>query len=121
MTLAPPPPPAHVAAYVEILGVDLAVELFVKLGGSEVYFAENPKGNGMVEKIVGKENTAALAGLSDSPSRRVPSPNRWLAQVLASRGLPVAEISRRLRKTDVTVRSYLRGQTRDDPRQIQLF
>lgn len=119
-----PRPPANLEGYVDVLGVDLTVELLMQLGGSEVYFAEDPKGKGMVERIVGREKAAALSGLSSSLSRRVPTGNRWCAQVLRSKGLPVAEIARRLRVTDTTVRSYLKsGSAKDvpDTRQLPLF
>ncbi|MGB3408607.1 MAG: helix-turn-helix domain-containing protein [Jannaschia sp.] len=119
-----PAPPAHLAGYVEVLGVDGTVELLLRLGGSEVYFAHNPKGRGALAKLVGVEKAAALAEQSVSLSRRIPTGKPWLAKVLSSKGLTVAEIARRLHVTDVTVRSYLK-QGGDGPpadsRQLPLF
>lgn len=119
-----PRPPAQVAPYVEVLGVDGAVEFLLTFGGAELYVAANPKGRGKVERIFGLEKAAALAAMVERLPRRVPTAKPWLAQVLRSRGLPVAEIARRLHATDVSVRAWLRkAELGDAPdtRQLRLF
>ncbi|WP_168192222.1 hypothetical protein [Pararhodobacter marinus] len=42
--------------------------------------------------------------------RRVPLANAWLSAMLAWQGLPVSDIARKLRVTDVTVRKMLKEQ-----------
>lgn len=119
-----PRPPAQVQVYVDVLGVEGAVEFLLTFGGAELYVAANPKGRGMVERQFGAEKAAALAALVDRLPRRVPTAKPWIAQVLRTQGLPVAEIARRLHATDVSVRAWLRkADLGDGPdsRQLRLF
>ena len=119
-----PRPPAHVAPYVEVLGVDGAVKYLLAFGGAELYVASNPKGRGRVEKLFGPDRAAALAAIADRLPRRVPTAKPWIAQVLRAQGLPVAEIARRLHASDVSVRAWLRRtDLGEDPdrRQLRLF
>lgn len=115
----PPRPPAHIAAYVEVLGPDMAVEFLLSFGGAELYLPANPRGRSKVEALVGAENVKALQARAGELSARVPTAKPWIAQVFASKGLPVAEIARKLHTTDVTVRKYLRAGP--DPRQLSLI
>ena len=119
-----PRPPAQVQPYVDVLGVDGAVEFLLTFGGAELYIAANPKGRGKVERQFGADKATALAALSDRLPRRVPTAKPWLAQVLRTQGLPVAEIARRLHATDVSVRAWLRkaelGEA-PDSRQLRLL
>lgn len=119
-------PTAQVAPYVEALGVDLAVEFLLSFGGAEIYLAVSPKSRSRVAQMVGHDNAEALAAKSDRMQRRVPLANQWIAKVLKSRGLSNADIARRMRTTDVTVRSWLKqpdaaGHIREDPDQLSLF
>lgn len=119
-----PRPPAQVQPYVEVLGVDGAVEFLLTFGGAELYVAANPKGRGKVERIFGMDKAAALAAMVERLPRRVPTAKPWIAQVLRTRGLPVAEIARRLHATDVSVRAWLRKADlgdAPDTRQLRLF
>jgi hypothetical protein len=119
-----PRPPAQVQAYVDVLGVEGAVEFLLTFGGAELYVAANPKGRGKVERQFGAEKAAALAAMVDRLPRRVPTAKPWVAQVLRTQGLSVAEIARRLHATDVSVRGWLRkaelGEA-PDSRQLRLF
>ncbi|GIT85427.1 helix-turn-helix domain-containing protein [Roseobacter sp. OBYS 0001] len=116
-------PPANVKPYVDILGEDLAVEFLLNFGGAELYMPTNPGGGSRVAKFVGLEKARALAEASTSLKARVPTPRRWIAQALRSKGLPVAEIARRLHVSDVTVRKYIADVRSDpgDPRQLPLL
>ncbi len=122
MTL--PPPPAHVAPYVRVLGIDGAVEFLLTFGGSEVYWPANAKGRSRVAEHLGRRRAEALAAEIGTLKSRVPTAKPWIASVWHAKGLPVAEIARRLHVTDVTVRAWKRaqGSTRNpDPRQMRLF
>jgi len=119
-----PRPPAQVAPYVEVLGVDGAVEFLLAFGGAELYVAANPKGRGEFERRFGSARAAALAAVAERLPRRVPTAKPWIAQVLRTQGLPVAEIARKLHATDVSVRAWLRRAVPGDApdrRQLRLF
>lgn len=118
----PPPPPAHVEPYVRILGTDLAIEFLLTFGGAEIYIAASPQARNRVAGLVGREKALVLA--EELLPRRVPTAKPWIAAVLRARGLPVAEIARRLHATDVSVRSWLKRAGAGppvDPRQMRLF
>lgn len=119
-----PPPPAHVEPYVRVLGVETTVEVFLHFGGSELYLASNPKGGSELAQKIGRDKAAALAQSVGHLKVRVPTAKPWLARCLYARGLPKAQIARKLHTTDVTVRKWLDGETGgrfDDPRQLGLF
>lgn len=104
-----PCPTAQVAPYVDALGTETAIEFLLSFGGAELTVSLSPKGRGMVERVIGLENTIKLGNHRDNMQPRVPLANRWLAQCLYAQGLSVASIARRLRTSDTTVRGYLRG------------
>jgi hypothetical protein len=110
-----PRPTAQVAAYVEVLGAELAVQFILQFGGAELYLPKNPQGKSDVEKLLGADNLKALAARSDL-QRRVPLAKRWLAEMLDWKGYSKAAIARTLRTSLPTVSRYLAGQyapTRD--------
>ena len=122
--MSDPRAPAHLAPYVRVLGVDAAIAFFLEFGGAEVYLAPSPKGRSRVAQVVGIAAAARLAEVCSQ--KRVPVAKTWIAQVWHARGLPVAEIARRLHTTDVTVRSWIRrgapsGRDEDDDPQLRLF
>lgn len=102
-------PPAHIALFVDALGEEGAISFFMTFGGAELYIARSVTGRGMVERELGEDTALRLAELAERAilPRRIPMPKPWLAQVFRSRGLPVAEISRRLHASDVAVRRWL--------------
>lgn len=102
-----PKPTAQVAAYVEILGADLAVTFLLTFGGAELHLAQNPKGKGQVETVIGLDKARALAAQDHRLQRRVPLAKKWLAQMLNWQGHSTAQIARTLRTTDVSVRRML--------------
>lgn len=105
-----PEPPAHLQPYIDILGTDLAMEFLLTFGGAELYLARSPSEQGKVAQLVGVKLAAELAAAAEGLriQKRVPTGKNWIARVLSGKGLPVAEIARRLHTTDVTVRTYLR-------------
>lgn len=102
-----PKPPAQVEPYVAALGIDLTVEFLLKFGGAVLYVPENPKGSGRLEALIGAEKVQALAALDYLLPRRVPLANPWLSACLHAMGYPVAEIARKVRASESTVRTYL--------------
>ena len=123
-----PPIPAQLEPFVRVLGPDDAVTFLMTFGGAEMYFAKNPKGRSRLAQVLGIEKAEALAAEAENNPlmpRRIPLGKAWIAQLHHQRGLPVAEIARRLHTTDVTVRKYLAAATgrapSEDPRQARLF
>lgn len=106
-----PKPPADVATYVEILGVDLAVEFFCVFGGAELYLPERPLGRSEAEALIGADRMQGMAAFRHRLPRRVPLANTWLAHVLRHQGWTAARIARTLRISDVSVRRMLKGST----------
>jgi hypothetical protein len=103
-----PRPPAHVAPYVDALGVDGAVRFLIAFGGAELNLPDRPGPGNAAAAVIGLDGLRALAAVADRLQRRVPLSNRWLCKTLAWQGHSTAEIARRLRATDVTVRRWLR-------------
>lgn len=113
-------PPVQVAPYVEVLGVEGTVDFLLEFGGAQLHLSRNPRKSRVAERF-GRAKAAQLAEVAESLPARVPLQRRWCAQVLYSRGLPVQEIARRIRVTDVTVRAYVRDLPDADPNQPSLF
>ncbi|WP_424986871.1 hypothetical protein [Microbulbifer sp. S227A] len=109
-----PKPPAEVETYVDILGMDLAIEFLLRFGGAELYIPASPKDRSRVAALVGRELTAELARSDHLLQRRVPLATQWLAACLHAQGRAIAEIARRLRITDVTVRKHLSRYRKQD-------
>lgn len=118
-------PPAHAAPWVDVLGEELAVEVFLALGGSVVNLAYKPRSSDLVE-IVGVEMAASLGRRLGSGNIKVPIPKPYIAQVLFFHGANQQEIARRLHEDVATVGRQLKatpgGRRRSpDTRQIELF
>ncbi|WP_417691528.1 hypothetical protein [Roseibium sp.] len=100
--------PAHIAAYVEILGPELAVDFFLAFGGSEVYLSDRPRSSMLLE-LTGPEKAAILAKVLGHGYVRIPIPKPWIAEVLIGQGLSKAAIARQLHVDQTTVRRWLSG------------
>ncbi|AGH57990.1 hypothetical protein RHVG_00025 [Rhodovulum phage RS1] len=120
-----PKPTAQLEPYVSALGTDLAITFLIAFGGAELYIPANPKGRSRIVEVIGRDGAEALATISDRLPRRVPLGKPWIAKVWYAKGLPKAEIARRLHTSDVSVRRWLAGQDgpdpKHDPRQMRLF
>lgn len=103
-----PRPTAQVAAYVEVLGVDLAMDFILQFGGAPLYLSADPKRESEVKNLLGYDKLKALAARPNLQSR-IPLAKRWLAQMLDWKGHSNASICRILRVSDNTVRNYLAG------------
>lgn len=123
-----PKPPAHIEPYVRILGAEDTITVLMALGGGEIYLTANPKGRSALVELVGPERAIALAESIGHLKVRVPTAKPWIARCWRAKGLPVAEIARRLHTADKTVRGWLAGgngpggtSSVRDPRQLRLF
>lgn len=86
-----PKPTAQIEPFHRVLGPELTIAFLLQFGGAPLHLADNPKGRGAVEHLVGEAKT------------------RELAQALKMQGHSNAQIARTLRATDVSVSGWLRG------------
>jgi hypothetical protein len=103
-----PPPPANIEPFVRVLGVDLAIAFLTEFGGAELYFGRRPRASRLA-RLVGEEKAAALARAAERLPARIPLGKRWIAEVYKARGLSTADIARKLRASDVSVRTWLKA------------
>jgi hypothetical protein len=123
--------PVQIAPFVDVLGIDGAIEFLLEFGGAELKFARNPRETSQLSQLVGIDNARALGVAAARLPRRIPLAKRWLAMQLKSQGLSIAEIARKLRVQDKTASAFLKGkgygptveerQQRSDDRQLPLF
>ena len=104
--------PAHIRPYVDVLGVDGAVEFLLTFGGGYTYFSTAPDAGSPVAKAIGVDRAAALAEavagtIGRAGSTRVPTAKPFIARLLKQQGHGVSAIARRLHMSDVTVRKWL--------------
>lgn len=118
-----PRPPAHLAPYVDALGVDMAVEFLLTFGGAEMYYSRRPTPRSQLVQKFGMDAARVLATAAQDHNlpNRVPTGKRWIAQVLHCQGASIASIARTLHTSDTTVRRYVRRTPANDPRQIPLI
>jgi hypothetical protein len=101
--------PANIEPFVRVLGVDKAVEFLLAFGGAELYLAKTPSGRSELARLVGRDKAGELAEAAEFLPRRVPLAKRWIALTLKKQGLPHAQIARKMRVSDVTVRGYIQS------------
>ena len=77
-----PKTPAALAPYVEVLGVDLAVDFFLRFGGSELYFPRDRCHGGAATSMIGVAKIATLGARLCIVRKRIPLAIRWIAAVL---------------------------------------
>lgn len=118
--------PAYLRRYVDVLGRDLAVRLFLTLGGSAVYLADRPQARSRLSGLLTADQIRALsAALHGDNFVRIPTAKPFIACHLRSQGVSVAEIARTLHVADWSVRRWTNGQADCEPatpsRQTSLF
>lgn len=99
--------PAHVDSFVEIIGIDATLELILTYGGTTITASAEPRRSRLVATI-GRDAVKALYRAHGPAKISVPLASSFVARVLRSRGEAVSSIARRLRRTEATVRLYLR-------------
>lgn len=105
-----PKPTAQIEPFHRVLGPELTIAFLLQFGGAPLQLADNPKGRGAVELLVGKEKARELAvSCAQLFKKRVPLAKRWLAHAMKVQGHSNAQIARTLRATDVSVSGWLRG------------
>lgn len=100
---------AQVEPYVAALGPELAVTFLLHYGGAELYVRTTRIEGVEYANLVGNDGARALAQHADKMQRRVPVAKAWLTAMLQWQGYTVAEIARKLRVSDTSVRRMLKA------------
>ncbi|MFZ7089846.1 helix-turn-helix domain-containing protein [Primorskyibacter sp. 2E233] len=100
--------PAHIDAYVEVLGPSVAVRFLIAFGGTPLYFPDDPCGRSQAEALIGAAQLRELSARMPSNRAEVPMPKNWLIRSLHAEGLSVSQICRTLKTTSTNVKRTLR-------------
>ncbi|MCK0150424.1 helix-turn-helix domain-containing protein [Marivita sp. S6314] len=103
-----PKPPAHVEVYVNSLGYELCIEFLLAFGGADLYVPDKPRAGSELVKVIGPSGVERLAETRHLQQRRVPLASAWLARCFRARGMSQTVIARRLRRSEITIRGYLK-------------
>jgi len=106
--------PAHLAIYVSVLGIDAAMNLFLTMGGSQIYLSKRSSDRSLMAQAIGAEAVERLAARVDYGYVKVPLARQWIAQVLRDRGKSDNEIARTIRADVATVRRWLGSRPRGE-------
>ena len=99
-----PKPPAQVAVFSDLIGVELTVEFLMKFGGAEYHFPKRATAKHELVALLGREMTQRLASAPNLP-KRILLVKPWLARYFSSQGEGVSEIARKIKSSDTTVRN----------------
>ncbi|UES58524.1 helix-turn-helix domain containing protein [Roseibium aggregatum] len=119
MSVEFPDPPAHVAPYVEALGVEGALALFLSMGGADVYLPKHSTPRSMTARTIGADKVDRLVSVLGYGYYKVPLAKQWCAQVMRVQGHSNAEIARVVRMDVAKVRQLL--PSKDSKTQLDLF
>jgi hypothetical protein len=110
-------PPAHLEPFVTALGEDDAIRFFLSFGGAELYIPADPKGNSELAREMGIDVARRLSALAQERyvPRVIPIGKPWIAQVWRRKGLPIAQIARKLHASQRAVTRWL-ADASDDAR-----
>lgn len=100
---------AHVLPYVRVLGPKKAAELFLKRGGSMIFFPHGPSRKSALLEILDAEEIRRLGKetLYTGCHMKVPLANDFLVTFLRSEGASLRQIANIVRQDDATVRKKL--------------
>lgn len=94
----------------DAIGPEAALELFLRFGGAELYYASRPTRRSELVRRMGSDvaRKLSVAHAEVGLLRRIPIGNRRIAATLRARGKTVSEIARTVRASDTTVRRWLK-------------
>ena len=117
--------PAHLDAYIEVLGPELAIRFLIEFGGAPMYFPNDPAGRSAAEQMIGAQRLRNLGARMMAQKTEIPMPRNWLIRALHAEGRSVSQISRILKTTSSNVKRSLREAKQRpapfDPIQLSLF
>lgn len=114
-----PPPPDNIAPYVEALGIEDAMRLFLSVGGSDVYLPRHSTRRSLSARTIGADKVERLTEVFGYGHIKVPLARQWVAAVMKAQGASLAEIARTVRVDVATVRRWF-GPS-DHSKQLDLF
>lgn len=110
-----PAPTVQVAPFVRVLGLDDAVCFILAFGGAEIYIGKNPRDTNGLVMMFGRDSVESLANLATLP-HRVPLAKPSLAAHFHAQALSIAQITHKLRVSDISGRTYLRREAENRER-----
>ena len=105
--------PENLRVYVEILGEDDAMNLFLFLGGTTVYLPAKSSNNSLLGRAIGAVKCEALVAELGPGYVKVPIARQWIADTMFFRGHSNAEIARVIRCDEATVRKWFNSERAD--------
>nr|WP_278437068.1 transposase family protein [Brucella anthropi] len=112
-------PPAQIAVFVDVLGLELTIEFLLAFGGSPIQLSARPQAGSLLSEILSLEQISALAKKTGGGWHRVPTCKPFLCSYFSAKNMSVSAIARKLHITDTTVRSMIRREA--DRMQLSLF
>lgn len=110
--------PANIAPFVEALGADDAMRLFLSVGGSDIYLPAKSSPRSIAARTVGADRIDKLSKVMGYGYIKVPLARRWVAEQMKAQGATTAEIARTIRADVATVRRWFPSET---AKQLTLF
>lgn len=102
--------PANLLPFVEAIGADKACDLFLTLGGAQIYLSTSPRAEAKLAQAVGPDAAAVLGKALGPGYLRIPLAREWTARHLKEqRGLAISQIARTVRADEATVRRWFNG------------
>ena len=99
--------PAYIEPYVEVLGVELALELFLVCGGSQIYLSRKSGDRTTAAQTIGASQVERLADRMGHGYIKVPLAREWIARTMRRQGKSDNEIARTVRADVASVRRWL--------------
>lgn len=101
------PIPSKLLPYVQVLGVEDAIKLFLALGGSQIYLPAKVASGSRAAKVVGAEKLQQLTEWFGCGFVKVPLGSRWIAEVMFADGASTNKIAAVVRADVATVRRWI--------------
>lgn len=113
--------PAHIARFVNVIGAELALQLFLAVGGSQINLPRRSSGSTPAAQAIGADQVERLAEAFGPGYIKVPLARRWIAGQLRAKGTSDNEIARIVRADVETVRRWDTSVAAKSTAQLDLF
>jgi len=107
-TVQLPKPPAHVAVFSDLIGVELTIDFLMEFGGARCHIPKRPNNDHEMVLVIGRENVELLANCPDIPDR-IPLAKPWLSRCFRARGDKIVNIARKLKTSDGNVAKWTKS------------
>lgn len=113
--------PAHIARFVDVIGAELALQLFLQLGGSQIHLPRRSSDTTPAARAIGAHQVERLAEALGPGYIKVPIARKWIAGQLRAKGISDNEIARIVRADVETVRRWVTTSGSKSTDQLDLF